>query len=329
MNPSWRLAPLITACLWLLLVAPLQAAGGGTPPVPAGENAFALQFIKDYQSYNVATFGPWIHPRHGLIDQRELKTREQVLADFSKTGAALKNFKVTYTFGHGEFQGDQFYKALFLQSGGTLPKVNVRLNFICEFEKIGDRWYLVQSHNYTATSESWLMVGDVIDDASLVGTTLGDRRFSINYAVGRSKPVLLSFCDQGKDVFLNDNAQHLKTVHQWYSELRTQPIYVMNVNESSAQTVKEYLTLNKLMMPCVTDVDSLWHKSLQVDVHPFLLLLDQGGVIRAMNRPGEGRYNADAYGLFRQIVSDVIAETPGGKSGQNSATKAIDPSSKF
>ncbi|HYE78887.1 MAG TPA: hypothetical protein VEI97_12955 [bacterium] len=332
-----RCSTLPAALLLLLLalpMAPAVLAAPLTPPtdtsglIPEGDVQFAREFIADYQSADVARVSKWVHPRRGVSDQRELKTKESFQASLPTLSKAIKTGKLTWRFDYGQFYGERFYKALYRQSGGKLGDVRKSFDIICVFEEIGGKWYLVQVNHYTAVSAERLMVGGKAADERLVAKTLGGRSFSLAYATGKNKAVLLSFFDAGQDLLLDINIKHLRTMKKWTDELKREPIYVMNVTERTAAETNEYLKINKIPMPGIVDGDSLWHHVLDVDAHPYLLLVDHEGTVRAMHRGG-APYDPAVYTLFRAIVSDVVAEAKVASGGQKSAPKAVNPSSKF
>jgi|GEM_PF-4261380 len=289
-------------------------------------NDFAKNFIVDYQSGDAAKVGKWIHPRRGVIDTRVIKTREAFLASYPALTSVLKTNKISYRFGEGYFNGDRFYKAIYPQTGGQFGKIQTPISLLCVFERIGDTWYLVQAHRFDTGSQAWLLVGDLVADDRLIGSTLSGRKFSMQFAQEQKHAVLLSFDDQVQDAFRDDNINHLKAVKKWYVELKGKPIYVMNISEYSKDLMTNYLSMNKLMLPVVLDEKSEWHHSLQVDQHPFLMLVDHEGRLRAMHREN---FDTAAYGVFRLIVSDVVNAVPVKGTAQKSGTKTADPSKKF
>lgn len=321
---------LLSVCLLAGSAASAQGLGGaGAAGLPASievDDGFAREFIADYQTADANRIGKWLHPRRGVIDSRALKTRDQFLASLPQLAQVIKGSKITYRFGAGEFNGPNFYKALYPQSGGQIGDLRASISLICAFERIEGRWYLVQAHRHDAGSAGWYMVGDKITDERLSGPTLTGRRFSVSYATGRNHAVLLSFYDDRQDLFRDDNLLSFRTVKKWYDELKAQPIYVMTISERGRVATEQFMREKKLVTPVILDEQSEWHRALQVDQHPYLVLIDHNGVLRALHR---AEFNGPAYTLFRQIVSDVLAQTPAKSSGQNSGPKPVDPSSKF
>ena len=321
--------------LAFLIASPLAAApaSGSAPPInvdpsmlPENLNKFARQFLADYLSWDVARMGKWISPARGVIDLRILYTRDQFLGAYPTLAGEMKAANVTYQFGEGAFEGQRFYRASFVKTGGKLQGSVAPINFTCSFERIGNAWYLVQVNRLDAVSSDWLMVGDHIEDQDLVGPTLSGKQFSLAYAVHKGYPTLLSFFDKQQDLILPTNMYHLRAVHKWFVDLKGKPIFVMNVSDYPADTVREYLTNYQLQMPVLLDKTEIWHKILQVDQHPYLILIDKDGTLRAMCR---NNYDESAYALFRQIVSDVVAEAAPVAKSQKSATGTPNPSAKF
>lgn len=319
----WSLVLILLGCLLVPASAQLPTLAPGQIEVP---DDFAKQFIVDYMAGDAVKMGKWIHPRRGVIDSRFLKTRDQFLGSYPELTKILKQTKVTYRFGEGMFNGDSFYKAIYPQVTGQFGKLPTVISLLCIFEKIGDQWFLVQAHRYDMASANWVTVGDKITDNRLKGTTMSGRSFSLEFALSKEHAVLLSFDDQVQNMFRDDNLRHMKAVKKWYEELKGKPIYVMNISEHSKERMEKYLADNKMMVPVVMDDKSVWHHALQVDQHPYLILIDHTGVLRAVHRES---YDDATYSLFRQIVSDVVAQVPVNPGGQKSGTKAADPSLKF
>ena len=301
--------------------------------------AFVMDFQQDYASFKLERIMNWISPRRGLVEDGILMSyeyTEERLKKFEKEMSELKNPQLTFLRGYyngnrdsglegsmnilegrdnGSSQKNNFYKA-FYQLTFKLGKVNQKINLIMVFEKLDDKSYLVQTQNLRLSrgnqvnirSESLslptdkLTIGDKPLDYEGVtfSKTKKSRRFASEMAQRRIRPVLLNFFTK----ISLDVGMQLDWAESLYPKFKGKNIYIFCVSDDEPDHMAPYLESAGWKIVVLRDPDSLIHMDLEIDIHPYILLLDHWGVVRSMSRG----YNQESLELVEKIMAEVIDE---------------------
>jgi len=324
-------------------LAPLnaQAPGQGRPALESDlmVPAFVMEFRQDYISFKPERIMNWISPKRGLVQDGVLMSYETAasrMKEFQKEMADLKNPELTFLRGYYNGNADtdlqanrqilegkdydspqknNFYKA-FYQLTFTLGQVNQKINLIMVFEKINGKSYLVQTQNLrltrgdrnTKNTESLILPTDrlMIGDKPLdfEGITFSKskkaRRFASEMAQRRTRPVLLNFFTK----ISPDVGVQLDWAESLYSKYKGKNIYIFCVSDDEPDFLAPYLESGGWKIVVLRDPDSLIHQDLEVDIHPYIILLDHWGVVRTMSRG----YNKESLVLVEKIMVDIIDE---------------------
>jgi peroxiredoxin len=294
------------------------------PPPPVEVETVTPQFVEqfrtDYATFNHDSIMKWISPKRGLVQDSILMSYEATSAqmkDFVKEMKDLKSNSVDFFQGYytGTSREKKFYKA-FYQINFSLNKVAQRINIVAVFEKIGDKWFLVQTHNLrmtrgtmnTPSRESMTLQTNVLTvgerpldfEGKTFSKTKQSRRFASTMAIKRKRPVLLNFFSR----MSGDFGAQLKWAETLYPKFKGRNIYIFCVTDDEPEFVAPFIDQEKLKLAVLLDVNSLMHQDLEVDIHPYIILLDHRGVVRTISRG----YNKESYGLVENLMNEIIDE---------------------
>ncbi len=300
---------------------------------------FTKAFQADYITFKPENIMKWITPRRGLVQDGILMSHEYTrtkMTDFQKVMKDIKNPEILFLRGYynrtansgarGSFpivEGKTsvtqptfgFYKA-FYQLTFDLGKVRQKINIIAVFEKLDGKWYLVQTQNLrmsrgeanTRTTESFalqtdrLTIGDMPLDFEGVtfSTTKKARRFASKMARNRKRPVLLNFFT----LISTDSGAQMDWADSIYPKHKDKNIYIFCVSDDEPAFLEWYLDEGGWNIVVLRDVNSLTHHDLEVDIHPYIILLDHWGVVRTISRG----YNKESLKLVENVMDEIIDE---------------------
>lgn len=286
--------------------------------------SFITEFRDDYVSFETQRLLKWLTPKRGLVEDGVLMTYERTREKMSGVEQEMRALKPRMAFLRGYYNGfadlRQFYKA-FYQISIPAGKSEQKINMIAVFERIDGKWYLVQTHSLKlhrdtsmatpedilALQSNILAIGDYPFDysASTYSLTQPPRRFSSEISKNRNRPVLLNFFAR----FSGDFNAQMEWAESFYPKLRGKNIYFFCVSDTSLEFLQPYLKDSGFQIIAhnnvvLLDEDSKMHHILEIDIHPYLMLIDHRGVVRAISRG----YNRESLGLIEEITFSIIDE---------------------
>jgi len=278
-----------------------------TPPL-------ATEFRDDYRSLDPNRIMKWISPKRGLVEDGILMTFDETRKKLQSMQDELKGFKIDMTFVRGYYTGssevNDFYRGFYELTMGQ-GKVSQSIKTIAIFEKINSQWFLVQTQNLRLAQNSplptmdkptlepnMLMVGDHVPEFN--GTIQGKttQKFSSELAQRRGRPVLLNFFTR----ISGDFGAQLDWAQTLYPKYKGKNVYIFCVTDDAPEFLKPYLAGGKWKIAVLHDDKSLIHLDLKIDISPYIMLIDQNGVVRVISRG----YNKSSLGLVDKILNDVI-----------------------
>jgi hypothetical protein len=280
---------------------------------------FVKDFQNDYATFSADKFMKWISPKRGLVEDGILMTFDLTKTKMKDVEKEMSGLKPSMYFIRGYYNGladvKKFYKA-FYQLSFKAGKADQRINLIAVFEKIDSQWYLVQSHSLKLSRDT-LRSGK--NDALALQTnllTIGDfpfefegktyvtkgkaRQFSSKVAKNRKRPVLLNFFTR----ISGDFGAQLDWAESLYPKFQGRNIYFFCVTDDELDFLTPYLDDGKWKLAVLLDEKSLIHHDLEIDIHPFIMLIDHSGVVRCISRG----YNKESLGLVEKITLEIIDE---------------------
>lgn len=300
---------------------------------------FAKTFQSDYITFKPDNIMKWISPRRGLVQDGVLMSRDYTntkMSEFQKEMKEIKNPEMLFVRGYynrtslsnarssksiveGKTPTTQptfgFYKA-FYQLSFDLEKIRQKINIIAVFEKLDGKWYLVQTQNLrmsrgginSPTTESFalqtdqLTIGDMPLDFEGVtfSTTKKSRRFASKMARNRQRPTLLYFFT----LISVDSGAQMDWAETLYPKYKDKNVYIFCVTDDEPEYIKWYIEQGKWNVGVLRDVNSLMHHDLEVDIHPYIILLDHWGVVRTISRG----YNEESLELVESVMDEIIDE---------------------
>jgi len=334
----------IILALLLLLPAALanaqaQDAGSTILESDAITPGFAKTFQSDYITFKPGNIMKWISPRRGLVQDGVLMSYDYTntkMAEFQKEMKEIKNPEMLFVRGYynrtsfSSAKGSMpivegktpitqptfgFYKA-FYQLTFNLGKIRQKINIIAVFEKLDGKWYLVQTQNLrmsrgginSPTTESFalqtdqLTIGDMPLDFEGVtfSTSKKSRRFASKMARNRKRPVLLYFFT----LISADSGAQMDWAETLYPKYKDKNVYIFCVTDDKPEFLKWYLEQGKWKVAVLRDENSLMHHDLEVDIHPYIILLDHWGVVRTISRG----YNEESLKFVESVMDEIIDE---------------------
>ena len=285
-----------------------------TPP-------FTIQFRDDYRSLDSNKIMKWISPKRGLIEDGILLTYEETRQKMQKMQEDLKGIKVGMAFANGLYTGssatNDFYRGFYQLTIGD-GKVSQEIKTITIFEKINGQWSLVQTQNLRLAQNSplptmdkpmlepnMLMVGDHVPEYSGIIIGKKPQKFTSVLAQRHGRPVLLNFFTR----FSGDFGSQLDWAHTLYPKYNGKNIYIFCATDDALEFLKPYLAEGKWKIAVLRDEKSLMHLDLKIDIHPYIMLIDQAGVVRVISRG----YNKSSLGLVEKIMDDIIGQANNAK----------------
>ncbi|MCD6217382.1 redoxin domain-containing protein, partial [bacterium] len=147
-----------------------------------------------------------------------------------------------------------------------------------------------------------LTIGDMPLDFEGVtfSTSKKSRRFASKMARNRKRPVLLYFFT----LISADSGAQMDWAETLYPKYKDKNVYIFCVTDDKPEFLKWYLEQGKWKVAVLRDENSLMHHDLEVDIHPYIILLDHWGVVRTISRG----YNEESLKFVESVMDEIIDE---------------------